>query len=132
MHQVVVLAGGLGTRVAHLTGPDVPKALLPLDGRPFVDYKLAMLAAQGVTDVVLLVGHGAGPLRDHVGDGGDLGLRVTFVDDGPGLRGTAGAIATASDRLDDVFWVTYGDTLLDVPMAEVEAVLDPTVGWSGS
>ena len=123
MHPVVVLAGGLGTRVAHLTGPDVPKALLPLDGRAFVDFKLAGLAAQGVTDVVMLVGHGAGPLREHVGDGRRFGLQVAFVDDGPALRGTAGAIRAALDRITGDFWVTYGDTLLDVPMAGVEARL---------
>lgn len=123
MHPVVVLAGGLGTRVAHLTGPDTPKALLPLDGRAFVDFKLAGLAAQGVTDVLMLVGHGATPLRDHVGDGRRFGMQVTFVDDGPRLRGTAGAIRAALGRIEGDFWVTYGDTLLDVPMGDVEARL---------
>jgi NDP-sugar pyrophosphorylase family protein len=127
MRQVVVLAGGLGTRVAHLTGPAVPKALLPLDGRPFIDFKLAGLAADGATDVLMLTGHGAGALQEHVGDGARYGLRVEFVEDGPVLLGTAGAVAAASSRLAETFWLTYGDTLLDVPMPEVERCLD----WPG-
>jgi NDP-sugar pyrophosphorylase family protein len=124
MRQVVVLAGGLGTRVAHLTGPAVPKALLPLDGRPFIDFKLAGLAADGATDVLMLTGHGADALRDHVDDGARYGLQVEFVEDGPVLLGTAGAVAAAGGRLAETFWLTYGDTLLDVPMPDVERGLD--------
>jgi histidinol-phosphate phosphatase family protein len=124
MHPVVVLAGGHGTRVRHLTGPELPKALLPVDGRPFIDFKLASLAALGATDVVLLVGHGGNQLRDHVGTGAVFGLRVTYVDEGDDLLGTGGAIARALPQLADPFWVTYGDTLLEVPMADVERTLE--------
>jgi len=124
MQPVVILAGGHGTRVRRLTGPDLPKALLPVDGRPFIDFKLASLAAAGATDVVLLVGHGGTSLREHVGSGATLGVRVTYVDEGDELRGTGGAIAEALPQLADPFWVTYGDTLLQVPMADVERALD--------
>jgi histidinol-phosphate phosphatase family protein len=124
MHPVVVLAGGHGTRVRHLTGPELPKALLPVDGRPFIDFKLASLAAAGATDVLLLVGHGGRELREHVRTGAPFGLRVTFVDEGDELLGTGGAIARALPQLTDAFWVTYGDTLLEVPMADVERTLD--------
>jgi histidinol-phosphate phosphatase family protein len=123
MHPVVILAGGHGTRVRHLTGPDQPKALLPVAGRPFIDFKLASLAAAGATDVVLLVGQGAAALREHVGRGEAFGLHVTFVDEGDELLGTGGAIARALSQLPEIFWVTYGDTLLDVPLGPVEAKL---------
>jgi histidinol-phosphate phosphatase family protein len=124
MQPVVILAGGHGTRVRRLTGPDLPKALLPVDRRPFIDFKLASLAAAGVTDVVLLVGHGGAALREHVGSGATLGLRVTYVDEGDELLGTGGAIAQALPRFADPFWVTYGDNLLQVPMADVERTLE--------
>jgi histidinol-phosphate phosphatase family protein len=123
MHPVVILAGGHGTRVRRLTGPERSKMLLPVDGRPFIDFKLASLAAAGATDVVLLVGYGAASLRDHVGGGEDFGLRVTYHDEGEKLLGTGGAVARALPRLPDAFWVTYGDTLLDVPLSRVEALL---------
>ncbi len=123
MHPVVILAGGHGTRVRHLTGPQRSKMLLPINGRPFIDFKLASLAAAGATDVVLLVGYGAASLREHVGSGEDFGLRVTYLDEGDKLLGTGGAIARALPQLPDAFWVTYGDTLLDVHLGRVEEQL---------
>ncbi len=118
---VFVLAGGMGTRVAHLTGAGQPKALLPVGGRPFIDLKLLQLRSQGVRHVLMLVGHGADQLRAHVGDGSRFNLRVEFVVDGAELLGTGGALAAALPRVDRSFWVTYGDTLLDVPLAEIQS-----------
>jgi NDP-sugar pyrophosphorylase family protein len=120
MLPVVVLAGGLGTRVASLTGGRLPKALLPVAGRPFIDHKIDELVGHGVTDVVLLVGHGAQAIIDHVGNGSRYGISVRCIEDGPTLLGTGGAVRAALDDLADAFWLAYGDTLLSVPMAEVE------------
>jgi NDP-sugar pyrophosphorylase family protein len=125
----VVLAGGLGTRVAHLTSDDRPKALLPVDGRPFIDLKLAQLSAAGVNRAILLLGRGADAIRAHVGDGSDVGLEVSYRDDGNQLLGTGGAIRAAFTELPDTFWVTNGDTLIDAPLAAVERqLLDRLVG----
>lgn len=123
MDSVVVLAGGLGTRVAHLTGDTTPKALLPIDGRAFVDFKLASLAAAGASEVVVLAGHGATELRRYVERSSWWGLTVSFIEDGRELLGTGGAIRAALDQLPQIFWVTYGDTLLDVPVDDVERLL---------
>ncbi len=129
---VVVLAGGLGTRVAHLTGSDLPKALLAVGGHPFVDLKLAELIAGGADEIVLLVGHNADALDRHLRESAPAGARVRCVPDGPELLGTGGAIRRALAELPDRFWVTYGDTLLDVPMAEVEKFADsPDAGIDG-
>jgi NDP-sugar pyrophosphorylase family protein len=117
---VAVLAGGLGTRMAAVTKGVIPKPLLPVAGRPFIDYKLAELAAQGVETVVLLVGHGDDRLSEHVGYGARYGLRVTCRSDGGVLLGTGGAIRQALDELGNVFWVTYGDSYLRAPMAAVQ------------
>ena len=56
---------------------------MPVLGRPFVDWQLETLAAAGVTEVVLLVGHSGDHIRDHVGSGDQFGLAVTYVEDGP-------------------------------------------------
>ena len=122
MYPVAVLAGGLGTRMARRTGPRLPKALLEVAGRPFIDVKLAQLAAEGVTRVVLLLGHGAEAIAVHVGDGATYGLHLEIVPDGEVLLGTGGAVRRGLPDLGEVFWVTYGDTYLTVPMAEVEEV----------
>ncbi len=128
---VVVLAGGLGTRVAHLTDADVPKAMLPVCGRPFVDVKLAELVAAGAEELVMLVGHGAEALRAHVGSEAEGGVPVRFVEDRPNLLGTGGAIRRALDLLPDPFWATYGDTLLTVPLEPAEDQLGRTAGLTG-
>jgi NDP-sugar pyrophosphorylase family protein len=121
--SVAVLAGGLGTRVAHLTESNVPKAMLSVCGRPFVDVKLAELVAAGADEVVVLAGHGADTLRSHLGSETVGGVPVHLVEDGPTLLGTGGAIRRALDVLPDPFWVTYGDTLLTVPVEAVEGEL---------
>ncbi len=125
---VVVLAGGKGTRVSHLTGSGLPKAMLPVGGRPFIDLKLEGLWRQGVRDVYLMTGHAGELLEQHVGDGSQYGLEVTTLRDGPRLLGTGGAIAAALALLPDAFWVTYGDTLLRVPIDDVERLFD-TSPW---
>ena len=99
MYPVAVLAGGLGLRLRELTGTQLPKAMVPVLGRPFVDWQLETLAASGVTEVVLLVGHSGDHIRDHVGSGHQFGLAVTYVEDGPTLRGTGGAILHALPAL---------------------------------
>jgi N-acetyl-alpha-D-muramate 1-phosphate uridylyltransferase len=123
---VVILAGGLGTRVARLTGRDLPKALLPVGDHPFIDVKVAELVAGGADEIVMLVGHNASVLDRHLRDTPPpLGVPVRCMNDGPELLGTGGAIRRALDALPERFWVTYGDTLLDVPMERVEEFAGP-------
>jgi NDP-sugar pyrophosphorylase family protein len=109
--DAIVLAGGLGTRLRSVTGGLIPKVLVPVVGRPFIDYKIRSLAQMGVTRVVLLVGDGASQVEDHVGDGRRLGIEVDYWRDGPTLLGTAGAIRSAMHLLHEHFWVTYGDSI---------------------
>jgi N-acetyl-alpha-D-muramate 1-phosphate uridylyltransferase len=115
-----VLAGGLGTRLRLVTGESLPKALVPVAGRPFINLKLEELRDRGADEVVVLVGHGADAIRAHVGDGTGFGVRVTFVEDGRTLLGTGGALLSALPVLGETFWVTYGDTLLAVDTAHAE------------
>lgn len=116
----VVLAGGLGTRIAAVTGGVIPKVMVPIDGRPFIDYKLGALAAQGVSEVILLVAHQGDLIREHLGDR-PFGLSVTYAEDGPRLLGTGGALRQAVDVLPDAFFLTYGDSFLPVELAPLQA-----------
>src|SRR5215831_8907610 len=95
--QCVILAGGLAERLRPLTD-NVPKALLPVAGRPFADYQLSWLASEGVTEVVLAIGYLGGSIRAFVGDGQPWGLRVRYADEGELLRGTGGALRLAYDE----------------------------------
>jgi NDP-sugar pyrophosphorylase family protein len=118
----LILAGGLATRMRPLT-ETIPKALIPVGGRPFIEHQLDWLAAHGVTDVVLSVGYLGERLREHVGDGAAFGLRVRTIDEGPDLRGTAGAVRLALDEgaLEERFLLTYGDSFLPIDFGGVFA-----------
>lgn len=120
--QCVVLAGGLGTRMRPAT-ETIPKALIPVLGRPFADWQLEHLAAQGIERVTYNVGYRGDMVKAHVGDGERFGLKITWVDEGEHLRGTAGALRLALDEgaLDEVFFVLFGDSYLPLAMSDVEA-----------
>ena len=111
MLPVVVLAGGVGSRIASVD-PTVPKPMLPVHGRPFLDWKLAGLVAQGVTEVLVLVSHRSDVIKNHLASEPVAGLSVTIIDEGPEPLGTAGALRAAIDSLPDRFFVTYGDSYL--------------------
>ena len=115
--QAVVLAGGLATRMQPRT-LTVPKSMLEVAGRPFVDWQLERMAASGVGDVVMCVGHLAEQIEAHVGDGSRHGVRVRWAHEGPRLLGTAGAVRATLELLAPQFLVTYGDSYLPFDYAE--------------
>ena len=118
--QCVILAGGLGTRIRERRA-DLPKALIPVLGKPFIDYQLEWLARQRVRRVVLSVGHLGAMIAAAVGDGARFGLSVAYADEGEKLRGTGGALRLAADLglLDESFFLLYGDSYLPVDLAPV-------------
>ena len=65
--KAVIMAGGRGTRIAALAG-DLPKPMLPIDGRPVLERELGSLREQGVTDVLITVGHLAPAIMEYFGD----------------------------------------------------------------
>jgi NDP-sugar pyrophosphorylase family protein len=101
----------------------VPKVLLEVAGRPFVEWQLEGLAACGVRDVVMCVAHLGDQIRAHVGDGSRFGVRVAWSDEGPRLLKTAGAVRNALPALEPTFLVTYGDSYLPFDYAEPLRVL---------
>jgi MurNAc alpha-1-phosphate uridylyltransferase len=115
--QAVVLAGGLATRMRPHT-LTVPKSMLPVAGRPFVDWQIERLVAAGLRDVVMCVAHLGEQIRAHVGDGAALGARVVWSEEGPTLLGTAGALRAALPLLEESFLVTYGDSYLPFDYAQ--------------
>lgn len=116
---VAILAGGLATRLRPIT-ETIPKVLVDVAGRPFVEHQLALLRAHGLADIVMLVGHLGDMVRDTVGDGTRYGVRVRYVFDGPKAMGTGGAIARAIPELGEAFFVLYGDSYLECDYAAVE------------
>ncbi len=90
----------------------MPKSMLAVAGRPFVDWQIERLARAGFGDVVMCIAHLGEQIRAHVGDGARLGARVAWSEEGPKLLGTAGALRAALPLLEETFLVTYGDSFL--------------------
>jgi N-acetyl-alpha-D-muramate 1-phosphate uridylyltransferase len=109
--QCVILAGGLGTRLSHLTN-GLPKPLADVNGRPFLDYQLDLLRRSGIDETVLCVGYLGDKIREHIGDGHRYGMQIRYSSESAGLLGTAGAVKQAEDLLEDSFYLTYADAYL--------------------
>lgn len=129
--QAVVLAGGLATRMRPHT-ETVPKSMLEVAGRPFVDWQLERLAACRIREVVMCIAHLGDQIRAHVGDGARHGLRVVWSAEPPGeLLGTAGAMRAALPLLAPAFVATYGDSYLPFDYAEPLRVLEAHADCDG-
>jgi NDP-sugar pyrophosphorylase family protein len=116
---VAILAGGLATRLRPIT-EIVPKALVDVNGQPFVFHQVELLRRHGLRDIVLLVGHLGEMVRDAVGDGRRWGARVRYVFDGPRQLGTGGALKQALAVLAGPFFVLYGDSYLECDYEAIE------------
>jgi mannose-1-phosphate guanylyltransferase len=113
--QAVILVGGEGTRLRPLTST-VPKPVVPLVDRPFISFMLEWLKAHGVDDVIMSCGFLATSVRNVLGDGSGLGIRLRFVEE-PDPRGTAGALKYAESLLDERFLMLNGDVLTDIDLS---------------
>jgi N-acetyl-alpha-D-muramate 1-phosphate uridylyltransferase len=122
MLPVAILCGGKGTRIAALAG-DLPKALVPVAGEPFLAHQLRWLRDAGATDVVLLTGYRGDRIRAFVRDGAAFGLHVEYSDDAGVPRGTAGAVVRAIPLLGETFVTVYGDALLSADPRRVADAL---------
>ncbi|HEV8437426.1 MAG TPA: nucleotidyltransferase family protein [Methylomirabilota bacterium] len=119
LHPVAILAGGMATRLQPLTRA-MPKALVDVNGEPFIAHQLRLLRDNGVERVVVCAGYLGEMMREYVGTGARFGLRVEFAFDGPRLLGTAGALRKALPLLGEAFFVLYGDTYLPCEFRAVQ------------
>jgi NDP-sugar pyrophosphorylase family protein len=115
---LALLAGGLATRMRPLT-ETIPKSVLEVAGKPFLDHQLALFSKQGVRRVVICAGFLGEQMQDFAGSGARWGLHIDWSFDGDQLLGTGGALMRALPLLGNEFIVTYGDSYLDEPFAPI-------------
>lgn len=122
MFSVAILAGGLATRLRPIT-ETIPKALIDIQGEPFIVHQLRLLKKNGIHQVVLCVGYLGEQIEAVIGDGSAYGIAVRYSYDSPNktLLGTAGAIKKALPLLGEHFFVMYGDSYLTCDYAAVQA-----------
>lgn len=120
LFPVAILAGGLATRMRPLT-ETTPKSLLDVNGCPFIEHQIKALKRQGISSVVVCVGHLGHKIVEHLGDGSVYGLTISYSFDGDRLLGTAGALKKALPLLGEHFFILYGDSYLYCDYAAIQA-----------
>jgi len=105
-----ILAAGEGLRMRPLTA-NIPKPLLPVAGKPFLEHNIEAMKESGIKDLILLIGWRAPRIREHFGDGKEFGVKIEYVEQKERL-GTAHAIGMIKELVDTPFFCLYGDVVL--------------------
>ncbi|WP_026659367.1 HAD-IIIA family hydrolase [Butyrivibrio sp. AC2005] len=118
--KTVIMAGGRGTRIASINS-EVPKPMIPLSGKPVLEYEIEALRRQGLTDILLIVGYLGDTIQSYFGDGSKVspvtgetfGVNIEyFVENKP--LGTAGALFSLKEKLTEDFLLLNGDIIFDI------------------
>jgi len=111
LSQIVILCGGRGTRLKPLTD-EIPKALVKLNHRPILDYILDFYKSQGFNRFILCTGYKGDMIKAHFAHKTPT-MEIQFSDAGESAS-MLERIYAVKDQIDDTFFVSYGDTLMDI------------------
>lgn len=117
LNHLVIVAGGPGIRLASVIG-DLPKALVPVGGKPVLQHQLELAVSAGIDEATIFAGHLAEKILDFVGDGSRFGLRVRILTEKEPM-GNAGALLQSLDLLPEHCFVVYGDLMLAVDLQRI-------------
>lgn len=126
--QIVILAGGLATRLRPLTDK-IPKSMIRVENKPFLQHQIELLKENGVCDIVLCVGHLSDMIKDYFGDGRKFGVKIRYSDEGENPLGTGGALKKAEPLLADEFFLMYGDSYLLLDYGAIESYFKKFKGF---
>jgi len=110
--KVVIMAGGKGTRISSVAS-NIPKPLIPIEGKPVLEREIECLRDQGFTDITLTVSHMADQIMSYFKDGSTLGVHIDYYVEKTPL-GNAGALFKLYDSLTDDFLLLNADSIFDV------------------
>ena len=118
--KTVIMAGGKGTRISSVNS-EVPKPMIPILGKPILEYQIECLKNQGYNEIILVVGYLGSIIKDYFGDGSGIspatgkpfGVSIEYVVEDVPL-GTAGALFLLKEKLGEDFLLLCGDVIFDV------------------
>ncbi len=114
---VVIMAGGLGTRLGELT-KDTPKPMLKVANRPMLEHIIELFVAHGFTKFILSVNYKANIIKDYFKDGSHFGIEIKYVEEKKRL-GTGGALSLIDFEMNEPFFVTNGDVITSLDFRKV-------------
>ena len=112
--KVVIIAGGQGTRIASVNS-EIPKAMIPINGKPIIEYQVELAKRYGFNDFLFIIGYLGDQIESYFQDGSQWGVHISYFRETTPL-GTAGALGLLRDQLTEDFFVFYGDTVMDFDM----------------
>jgi len=118
--QAVILCGGLGTRLRPLTDT-MPKPMVPVNGKPFLEYLIVQMREQGIFRILLLTGYRGEMIRDYFDTGKTLGVEI-FYSHGPADWDTGRRIWEAREHLDYRFLLLYSDNFVQFNLQKLKVV----------
>ena len=110
--KVVLMTGGLGTRLRPLTN-ETPKPMLRVGGKPLLESIIAGFKKYGFTEIVLSVNYKSEIIKNYFGDGSNFGVSIKYIHENKRM-GTAGALNFMRELLSEPFFVMNGDLLTNV------------------
>jgi NDP-sugar pyrophosphorylase family protein len=116
--QIVILCGGLATRLGDLA-KGIPKSMIQINGKPFLEYQIENLKKHRIKDIVLCVGHLFEQIKNYFDDGKKFGVNIKYSYDREKPLGPIGAVKNAVSLLEDIFFIMYGDSYLNVNFRKV-------------
>ena len=116
--KAMVLAAGQGTRLRPITDR-MPKALVPVGGRPMIEFALLLLSHYGVRDIVINLHHFGTQIEDYLGDGQRFDVKISYSQETELLETGGGLLKAKAFLQDDTFIVINTDALIDVDLAAV-------------
>ena len=120
INVAVIMAGGKGSRLRSITNDEIPKPMVPVDGKPLLEYQVEKLKAYGIKKIVMIVGHLGEKIVDHFKDGKDFGVEIDYIFEKEPL-GTAGAFYYLKDKIDAKdFMFVFGDVFFDMDFDRME------------
>ena len=116
----VIMAGGKGSRLRSITNDEIPKPMVPVDGKPLLEYQVEALKEYGIKKIVMIVGHLGEKIMEHFKDGKDFGVDIDYIVEKEPL-GTAGAFYYLKDKTDAKdFLLVFGDVFFDIDFDRME------------
>jgi len=116
----VIMAGGKGSRLRSITNDEIPKPMVPVDGKPLLEYQVEKLKAYGIKKIVMIVGHLGEKIVDHFKGGKNFGVEIDYIFEKEPL-GTAGAFYYLKDKIDAKdFMLVFGDVFFDMDFDRME------------
>ena len=116
----VIMAGGKGSRLRSITNDEIPKPMVPVDGKPLLEYQVEALKEYGIKKIVMIVGHLGEKIMDHFKDGKDFGVDIDYIVEKEPL-GTAGAFYYLKDKTEAKdFLLVFGDVFFDIDFDRME------------